>query len=208
VLIVSAGFKRWVPEGRSSRIRVLSIAKSYDLRVLGPNCLGFSRPSHHVNARSHTSCRSRQRRIPQPIGALGTPFSTGPWATTSASPPLCRSVHERCRLRRPDRLLRHGSKDTLHHPVCGVDSPMPQVHEPRPAISPRPSRSWSSRRPHGAGSIRRRVAHRRHRRRRRLYDAASVVPASCRVNEIENLFDASEALSRRDEPARARGWRS
>ena len=44
-VIVSAGFKEVGAEGKRLEDQVLSIAKSYDLRILGPNCLGFSRPA-------------------------------------------------------------------------------------------------------------------------------------------------------------------
>ncbi len=72
-VIVSAGFKEVGAEGKKLEDQVLSIARSYDLRILGPNCLGFSRPSHHVNATfAHMMPEPGNVAFLSQSGALGT----------------------------------------------------------------------------------------------------------------------------------------
>lgn len=73
VIIISAGFKEVGPEGKALEERILEIKKRYDLRIIGPNCLGIIRPSIHLNATFTT-------KTPKPgniafisqSGALGT----------------------------------------------------------------------------------------------------------------------------------------
>ncbi len=50
VVIISAGFEETGKEGEARSNQVLKIARKYNLRVIGPNCLGFIRPSLHLNA--------------------------------------------------------------------------------------------------------------------------------------------------------------
>ena len=50
VIIISAGFKEIGPEGKALEDRILEIKRQYDLRILGPNCLGVIRPSISLNA--------------------------------------------------------------------------------------------------------------------------------------------------------------
>jgi len=50
VIIISAGFKEIGPEGKALEDKILEIKKRYNLRILGPNCLGIIRPSIHLNA--------------------------------------------------------------------------------------------------------------------------------------------------------------
>ena len=50
VIIISAGFKEIGPEGKALEDKILEIKRQYDLRILGPNCLGVIRPSIHLNA--------------------------------------------------------------------------------------------------------------------------------------------------------------
>ncbi len=49
-VIVSAGFNKTEKEGKERAERVLAISQKYGFRVLGPNCLGFLRPSLELNA--------------------------------------------------------------------------------------------------------------------------------------------------------------
>ena len=49
-IIISAGFKEIGPEGKAREDRILEIKKKYDLRIIGPNCLGIIRPSVDLNA--------------------------------------------------------------------------------------------------------------------------------------------------------------
>ena len=50
IIIISAGFKEVGPEGKALEERILEIKKRYNLRIIGPNCLGIIRPSIHLNA--------------------------------------------------------------------------------------------------------------------------------------------------------------
>ncbi|MEM3550739.1 MAG: CoA-binding protein, partial [Candidatus Bathyarchaeia archaeon] len=50
IIIISAGFKEVGPEGKALEEELLEIKRKYDLRILGPNCLGVIRPSVKLNA--------------------------------------------------------------------------------------------------------------------------------------------------------------
>ncbi len=50
LIIISAGFKEIGPEGRALEEKILEIKKKYDLRIIGPNCLGIIRPRISLNA--------------------------------------------------------------------------------------------------------------------------------------------------------------
>jgi acetyltransferase len=50
IIIISAGFKETGPEGKALEDKILEIKKEYDLRIIGPNCLGVIRPSICLNA--------------------------------------------------------------------------------------------------------------------------------------------------------------
>ena len=47
-VIVSSGFKEIGTQGRRLEEQVVSIAESYGLRIIGPNCLGYVRPACNV----------------------------------------------------------------------------------------------------------------------------------------------------------------
>jgi len=50
IIIISAGFKEIGPEGKALEDKILEIKKKYNLRIIGPNCLGIIRPSINLNA--------------------------------------------------------------------------------------------------------------------------------------------------------------
>jgi acetyltransferase len=50
VIIVSAGFKETGPEGKALEKAIAEAAKKYDIRVIGPNCIGVIRPRINLNA--------------------------------------------------------------------------------------------------------------------------------------------------------------
>jgi acetyltransferase len=50
IIIISAGFKEVGPEGKALEDKILEIKRKYDLRIVGPNCLGVIRPSINLNA--------------------------------------------------------------------------------------------------------------------------------------------------------------
>ncbi|QLH74427.1 MAG: acetate--CoA ligase family protein [Methanomassiliicoccales archaeon] len=49
-IVISAGFKEAGLEGAALESEVAAIARRYDIRVLGPNCLGLINTHHHMNA--------------------------------------------------------------------------------------------------------------------------------------------------------------
>jgi acetyltransferase len=73
LVIISAGFKEIGPKGKALEDRILEIKEKYNLRIIGPNCLGVIRPSIHLNA-------TFANKMPKPgnvafisqSGALGT----------------------------------------------------------------------------------------------------------------------------------------
>lgn len=50
VIIISAGFKEVGPEGKALEDKLIEIKRKYELRIIGPNCLGIMRPSISLNA--------------------------------------------------------------------------------------------------------------------------------------------------------------
>ncbi len=48
-VIVSSGFREAGEAGRRLEQEVCEIAKAYGVRILGPNCLGYIRPAYHLN---------------------------------------------------------------------------------------------------------------------------------------------------------------
>ncbi len=49
-IIVSAGFKEIGPEGKVLEERIIELAKLYNVRIIGPNCIGIIRPRISLNA--------------------------------------------------------------------------------------------------------------------------------------------------------------
>jgi acetyltransferase len=50
IIILSAGFKEIGPEGKALEDKILQIQKKYNLRIIGPNCLGIIHPDINLNA--------------------------------------------------------------------------------------------------------------------------------------------------------------
>jgi acetyltransferase len=50
IIIITAGFGELGEAGKRLQQEVLDIAHRYDIRIIGPNCLGVIRPSGHLNA--------------------------------------------------------------------------------------------------------------------------------------------------------------
>jgi acetyltransferase len=50
IVIISAGFSEIGEKGKTMSAKILRIAKENDIRIIGPNCLGFLRPSLKLNA--------------------------------------------------------------------------------------------------------------------------------------------------------------
>ena len=80
IIIISAGFKEIGEEGKALEGKINELRRRYQLRIIGPNCLGIIRPSVNLNA-------TFANRMPKPgniafisqSGALGTAILD--WAT-------------------------------------------------------------------------------------------------------------------------------
>jgi len=73
VIIISAGFKETGSEGKELETKILEIKKQYNMRIVGPNCLGVIRPSINLNA-TFTNKLPKQGNIAfiSQSGALGS----------------------------------------------------------------------------------------------------------------------------------------
>jgi len=80
IVIISAGFKEIGKEGEDMGNAIFEIAKKYKMRIIGPNCLGFIRPKHNINASfaNKMALPGKVAFISQ-SGALGTAVLD--WAT-------------------------------------------------------------------------------------------------------------------------------
>jgi acetyltransferase len=73
IIIVSSGFQEAGAGGEKNSQEILKIARKYNMRILGPNCLGFNRPKHSLNATfSRTMTEPGNIAFISQSGALGT----------------------------------------------------------------------------------------------------------------------------------------
>jgi Acyl-CoA synthetase (NDP forming) len=49
IIIIPAGFKETGTEGKTREDKIANIAKKYNTRIIGPNCMGVIRPSANLN---------------------------------------------------------------------------------------------------------------------------------------------------------------
>jgi acetyltransferase len=72
-IIVSSGFKEVGTQGKRLEEQVVSIAESYGLRIVGPNCLGYIRPALNLNVTfAHVAPPAGRVAFLSQSGALGT----------------------------------------------------------------------------------------------------------------------------------------
>lgn len=72
-IIISAGFSEGNGHGRALESAVLEVARQYQMRILGPNCLGLIRPQHGMNATfSKNTAREGNLALVSQSGALCT----------------------------------------------------------------------------------------------------------------------------------------
>lgn len=73
VIIIAAGFAEMGEEGRKAMHRIDQIRRQYEMRIMGPNCLGVVRPRNSLNA-SFATANVKPGRIAfiSQSGALGT----------------------------------------------------------------------------------------------------------------------------------------
>jgi len=73
IIIISAGFKEVGSEGKALEDRILEIKKRYNLRIIGPNCLGVIRPNINLNATfAMKKAKAGNIAFISQSGALGT----------------------------------------------------------------------------------------------------------------------------------------
>ncbi len=72
-VIISAGFQEIGKTGEKMMAQIVASAQKYDMRIIGPNCLGFMRPDLHLNATfaSQMALKGKLAFISQ-SGAMGT----------------------------------------------------------------------------------------------------------------------------------------
>jgi acetyltransferase len=81
-VIVSAGFKEAGKAGQKLEQQVTSIANSYGLRIIGPNCLGYIRPGLNLNVTfAHVMPEPGRIAFFSQSGAMGTAILD--WATAN-----------------------------------------------------------------------------------------------------------------------------
>jgi acetyltransferase len=201
-IIVSSGFKESGPAGRALEDEVVGIARSYDLRLLGPNCIGYMRPAHRLNATFSPVMPERGRVcfITQ-SGALGSAMLD--WAATnSIGLSAFVNVGSMCDIDFGDLIDYFGADAQTNSIILHLESlsdarkfmrAARHFAKTKPIIvvkSSRSARSALAAAAHtgsGAGDD-------------MLYSAAFRRAGVVRVDEVANLFAASEALSRVPNP--------
>jgi len=205
-VIVSSGFKETGPAGKRLQDQVMRMARSGGIRVLGPNCLGFMRPGRHLNA-------TFAPVMPEPghicfisqSGALGNAFLD--WAAANAVGfSAFVSVGSMCDVDFGDLIDYFGADPHTKSIILHIES-LPDARKfmraarhfakTKPIIvvkSGRTARSaLAAASHHGADGG-----------DDTLFSAAFRRAGVVRVEEVEDLFAASEALSRVPSPRGSR----
>ena len=85
-IIISAGFQESGKAGEIMSKEILKSARKYQMRIIGPNCLGFIRPKLNLNARfAAKMALSGNIAFISQCGALCTAISD--WSTLISPPP-------------------------------------------------------------------------------------------------------------------------
>jgi len=201
-VIVSAGFREIGPQGKRLEDQIVSIAKSYDLRIIGPNCLGYIRPGHNINATfAHVMPEPGRVAFFSQSGALGTAVLD--WAAANhVGFSAFVSVGSMSDVDFGDLIDYFGADPQTSSIILYMESIMDarkfmsaarHFAKTKPIIvvkSGRTARSALAAASH-TGAIAGDDT---------LYSAAFRRAGIVRVDEIEDLFDASEALSRQTNP--------
>jgi acetyltransferase len=201
-VIVSSGFKEIGAEGKKLEEHVLSIANSYGLRLVGPNCLGYVRPARHLNATfAHVMPEPGRVAFISQSGALGTAILD--WATANkVGFSAFVSVGSMCDVDFGDLIDYFGADPQTNSIILYVEA-LPDARKfmsaarhfakTKPIIVVKSGRS--ARAAMAAASHTGAIAG-----DDTLYSAAFRRAGVVRVDEIQDLFDASEALSRVSSP--------
>ena len=80
-IILTAGFSEMGTEGKNLQKKIKEIALFYNIRIVGPNCLGIMRPSHNMNATfAHGFVENGHLALVSQSGAICTAIID--WATS------------------------------------------------------------------------------------------------------------------------------
>ncbi len=201
-VIVSSGFREIGPEGRKLEDQVRSIADSYGLRIVGPNCLGFIRPAGHLNVTFvHVAPPEGRIAFFSQSGALGTAILD--WAAANqVGFSAFVSVGSMCDVDFGDLIDYFGADPHTSSIILYIESITEARHfmsaarhfaKTKPIIvvkSGRHARSALAAASH-TGAIAGDDT---------LYSAVFRRAGIVRVDEIEDLFDSAEVLSRVTSP--------
>jgi len=201
-VIVSSGFREVGPEGRKLEDEVKSIAESYGVRIIGPNCLGFIRPSVHLNATfAHVIPPAGRVAFFSQSGALGTAILD--WAAANdIGFSAFVSVGSMCDVDFGDLIDYFGADPHTTSIILYIES----ITDARKFMSA--ARHFAKSKPiivvKSGRTARSALAAASHTGAiagdDTLYSAVFRRAGIVRVDEIEDLFDASEALSRVSSP--------
>jgi len=201
-VIVSAGFKEIGKEGKKLEEQVTSTAASYNLRVIGPNCLGYIRPGLNLNVTfAHVMPEPGRVAFFSQSGALGTAILD--WATANkVGFSAFVSVGSMADVDFGDLIDYYGADPRTGSIIMYIEaitdarkfmSAARHFAKTKPLIvvqSGRTARSAMAAASH-TGAIAGDDT---------LYSAAFRRAGIVRVDEIEDLFDCSETLSRQISP--------
>ena len=201
-VIVSSGFREIGAEGRKLEEQVRSIAESYSLRIVGPNCLGYTRPASHLNVTfAHVTPPEGRIAFFSQSGALGTAILD--WAASNkVGFSAFVSVGSMCDVDFGDLIDYFGADAHTSSIILYVESITDARHfmsaarhfaKTKPIIvvkSGRHARSALAAASH-TGAIAGDDT---------LYSAVFRRAGIVRVDEIEDMFDSAEVLSRVTSP--------
>jgi len=201
-VIVSSGFKEIGPTGKRLEDQVLGIAHSYGLRIVGPNCLGYIRPALNLNVTfAHVMPQAGRVAFFSQSGALGTAILD--WAAANhIGFSAFVSVGSMSDVDFGDLIDYFGADSHTSSIILYVESitdarkfmsAARHFAKTKPIIvvkSGRTARSAQAAASH-TGAIAGDDT---------LYSAAFTRAGVVRVNQIEDLFDCSEILSRQVRP--------
>ena len=197
-VIVSSGFREIGAQGRKLEEQVRSIAESYGLRIVGPNCLGYIRPASHLNVTfAHVTPPGGRIAFFSQSGALGTAILD--WAAANqVGFSAFVSVGSMCDVDFGDLIDYFGADPHTSSIILYIESITEARHfmsaarhfaKTKPIIvvkSGRHARSALAAASH-TGAIAGDDT---------LYSAVFRRAGIVRVDEIEDLFDSAEVLSR------------
>ena len=201
-VIVSSGFKEIGAAGQKLEQEVVSIAESYGVRIVGPNCLGYIRPAMNLNVTfAHVIPPGGRVAFFSQSGALGTAILD--WAASnSVGFSAFVSVGSMADVDFGDLIDYFGADAHTSSIILYIES----VTDARKFMSA--ARHFAKSKPiivvKSGRSARSALAAASHTGAiagdDTLYSAVFRRAGIVRVDEIEDLFDASEALSRVSSP--------